>query len=682
MDEPKKTKQKKKNQIPFRLNVLFLFVFLAFSVLIIRLGVVQIVNGDTYDKKMQSTQHVTNKIQSARGLIYDRNGVLLAGNSASPGVIFTRNQDMSETDLINIAKKLSKYLTVTDQKNPPSGVLTTAHITERDLKDYWIGTHPDAYQQKLSAKEQNSKNAYDMLLNRITSKDLSSIKGDELKVVAIWHQLAQASNLSPTVIASNLTTGELARLGEHLNDFKGAIDTTVSANRTYPDGNLFFLGKVSQIPKHEVNNYLASGNNRDDLVGTSNLEEEYNDVLSGIPKTLTYTTDNGKPVGTPTVKEGRRGDDLVLTVDSKLQKQVNQIIQKNIKLCYPSDHLCNQAYVVVMNPHTGAILAAAGQEDNGGQFTDVSEGTILNSFAIGSAVKGATVLAGYQNNAIPGVLNDKPINYVGGGSFKSLESWIGNVNTAQALEVSSNVYMGTIAARMAGFKITDQGANYLARVFTGPKFYNAFNTLRDAYGQFGLGVQTGVDLPYESTGYQGPKPNAGGLIMQFAIGQYDTYTPLQMAQYVSTLANGGYRVAPHFLDSIHYPGSNVGKIGPTEYKYQTKILNTIPNTPSQFAVVHEGFHLVTHGPEGTARTLGYSFEPWAKYDIAAKTGTAQVGDPKLGRNNKTLVAYAPSNNPQVAISVVVPDILNEQTNLMIAGEVFDAYFKSQEAVNK
>jgi cell division protein FtsI/penicillin-binding protein 2 len=234
--------------------------------------------------------------------------------------------------------------------------------------------------------------------------------------------------------------------------------------------------------------------------------------------------------------------------------------------------------------------------------------------------------------------------------------------------------MGTIAAKMAGFHITDKGPYYLARVSTGSKFIKAFKTLRDAYGQFGLGVHTGVDLPYEATGYQGPTPKEGGLIMQFAIGQYDTYTPLQMAQYVSTIANGGYRLAPHFLKSIHYPGRQPNHIGPTEYQYKTKILNKIPNTPSQFQTVHKGFYLVTHGAGGTAKMLGWY---WPQYHIAAKTGTAQVGKIGSGRNNKTLVAFAPYKNPQVAISVVVPDILGEPTNLYIGGNIIQAYFQNK-----
>lgn len=280
------------------------------------------------------------------------------------------------------------------------------------------------------------------------------------------------------------------------------------------------------------------------------------------------------------------------------------------------------------------------------------------------------------NYAVPGILTDKNINYVGGGSFHSDVNTIGTINTQQALEFSSNVYMGTIAARMAGFNIKDQGANYLMQTNNGPQFVHGFEALRNSFNEFGLGVETGVDLPYEATGYQGPIPiDQPGKIMQFAIGQYDTYTPLELAQYVSTIANGGYRIAPHFLKSINYPESQPNQVGPTMDQAQTKILDKVPNPPSQFQIVHQGFYLVTHGgPGATASMIGAL---WPQYDIAAKTGTAQVGTNFQTVNNKTLAGFAPYNNPQVAVVVVVPHIEAEPTNLWIGGDIFQAYFQDQ-----
>lgn len=683
MEDPNLKKKKKKSHIPFRLNILFLIIFLAFSALILRLGVVQIVNGDKYAHALQETNHVTTQVNSARGLIYDRNGQLLVGNKAEQAIIFTRKPDLDETDLVDIAKNLSKYITVSTEKKVPDGALSTEQVTERDKKDYWIATHPDAYNEKLSKKERSgdSKEAYQLLLDRITDKDLSQLTVQDMKVAAIWRKLAQASNLTPAYVKIGLTDKELAEVGEHLKDFKGTIDTTVAASREYPDGPMFFLGNVKEIPKHEVNNFLAEGYNRNDLVGTSNLEQQYQDILRGVPTTLTFTTKNGKPVGNPQKTEGRRGEDLVLTIDSQLQKQIGKVMENDIKSLHSGS--THAAYAVVMNPHTGGILAMVGRKyDDSGKIVDDSAGTILNAFQIGSSVKGATVLTGYQNHAIPGTINDKPIDF-NGGSFSSLESYIGNVNTAEALEYSSNVYMGLIASRMAGFQISDRGSTYYARLFYGDRFVNAFKALRDGYSEFGLGVHTGIDLPFESTGFQGPIPVTKytgrdpepGKIMQFAIGQYDTYTPLQMAQYVSTIANGGHRLAPHLLKSVHDPSGNPNQIGPTVQTYQTNVLNTLPNTKEQIDTVHKGFYLVTQGAHGTARSLGYLYpNTYGKYKIAGKTGTAQVNI-NTGIDNLAFIGYAPYDDPKVAVALIVPGTHDNHANLTIAQHIFDVYNK-------
>jgi len=155
--EEKKKRKKKKNHIPFRLNILFLIIFLAFSALILRLGVVQIVHGEDYERKLEATNKVVTKVESVRGLIRDRNGTLLVGNKAEQAIVFTRKPDQDTQDLLDIAKKLSQYITVSTNKKVPDGALSTEQVTERDKKDFWLALHPDKAKAMLSAKEQNSK---------------------------------------------------------------------------------------------------------------------------------------------------------------------------------------------------------------------------------------------------------------------------------------------------------------------------------------------------------------------------------------------------------------------------------------------------------------------------------------------------------------------------------------------
>lgn len=667
---------KNKNNLPFRLNILFLTVFIAFALLILRLGVVQIVRGADYKKIVEGTQSKTAKLDSARGKIYDANGKVLADNQAQLAVVYIRHAGLDGDKSLTLAKKLAKLIH-----------MDTSSVTDRDKQEYYVLTHykklQTAYDKYLTKSEQDSlKNKpakeYDLLLNRIPQNVLNGFTKQEMQVIAIQHEFNQASNLTPHYVKKGLTEKELALIGEHLSEFHGTIETAVASTRKYPDSQYFFLGKVRDIPQEKINSYLAQGYNRNDKVGVSNLEQEYESYLRGVPTTLTFKTKNGEPVGDPTEKEGRRGDDIQLTIDGRLQKQVQSILEKNLRAArgLGGNGTTDSMYAVVINPNTGALLAMGGVAYNPltGKYEDASEGTVGSAFQMGSAVKGATVLTGFQHHAVPSSVYDMPIHFKGGGSFKSFTSGIGTVTPATALEHSSNVFMGTVAANMAGFILSPSGGFYNARIFTGPKYQKAFEDLRQGYSEFGLGVQTGVDLPFEGTGYQGGIPDQAGKIMQFAIGQFDTYTPLEMAQYISTIANGGYRLAPHLLQSVHAPSGDPNKMGPTIYSVKPKVLNTIKNSKSQLKIVHQGLYLVTHAAAGTGAELGTGAN--VKYKIAAKTGTAQIDalkDPNL--YNKTAVAYAPYDNPQIAVSVVVPSIKSGEPNLDVALDIFKAYDK-------
>lgn len=211
-----------------------------------------------------------------------------------------------------------------------------------------------------------------------------------------------------------------------------------------------------------------------------------------------------------------------------------------------------------------------------------------------------------------------------------------------------------------------------------PASVEDFLTLRNYYAQFGLGVKTGIDLPIESDGQQSPPPDMGKLL-DLAIGQFDTYTPLQMAQYVSVIANGGYRVQPRLVTSIHVPEGEE-ELGPVAQERDTVVLNKINNTDEDIKRVQTGFKLVTSAQGGTAN--GYF-----KHDVAGKTGTAQSqywGPVRsyYGKSvyNLTFVGYYPSDNPEVAFSVVVPwarTSRGEDINKAIANDIVNAYVEVQ-----
>lgn len=671
-----------KNNLPLKLNILFIVVFLAFAILIVRLGFVQIVNGAHYKSIVNANHYQTASIASARGKIVDANGVTMADNKAELAIVYIRNASIDGYKSLDIARKLSGLLTMDQQ--------AVQSVTTSDKQEYYVLTHYKTLQQAfnayLSQKEQsaltaNPANEYNVAVGRVPNRVLNSYTPKDMQVMAIQHAFNQASNLSPYIIKRGLNVNdkEYVNVVDHLSEFNGTIQTADVSSRIYAKNNPFYIGLVGQIPAEKINNYLAEGYSRNDLVGTSNLEEQYESYLRGVPMTLTYQTKNGKPVGNPTIKSGQRGDDLQLTIDSRLQSKLNQILISNIKAAraQPGNSQNNSAYAVVMNPKTGAILAVGGEKLVNGQFVDASNEAINAQFAMGSAVKGATELTGYQYNAVPSQFTDMPIKYP--GTQARFSSWevggLGSLTPEQALEFSSNIFMAKITSNMAGIILTPAGGQYDASLplVTSSRFMKAVENLRDGYSQFGLGVKTGIDLPVEGTGYNGGMPSNPGLIHQFGIGQFDTYTPLEMVQYISTIANGGYRIQPHLLQSIHASSSDPTQLGPTVYSFKPRVLNTINNTQQQIKSVQNGLYLVTHGPSTLATGIMLGTGANTKYKIAAKTGTAQIDPNDTGLYNETLVSYAPYDNPEIAVSVVVPSVRTGIQNKQIALDIYQEY---------
>lgn len=249
----------------------------------------------------------------------------------------------------------------------------------------------------------------------------------------------------------------------------------------------------------------------------------------------------------------------------------------------------DRAFVVMMNPKNGEVLSMAGKqfvnEDGETKIKDYALGTMTSSYEMGSTVKGATVLTGYQTDAIqPGsVLVDEPIKFKGTQVKKSWKTF-GAINDLTALQRSSNVYMFKIAMSMAGVSYVPNGTLSVKE--------KDFDTMRYYFSQFGLGVPTGIDLPNEVAGVKGMNGQAGKLL-DLAIGQYDTYTPLQLAQYVSTIANGGYRMKPQILKEVRQPTTKPEDIGKVVQSVEPQILNRIDMNPDYIKRVQDGFKMVT-----------------------------------------------------------------------------------------
>jgi penicillin-binding protein A len=679
------TQKNTKKTLPFRLNILFLIVFICFSILVIKLGTLQIVKGEDFRKEISRTENHIVREPVPRGKIYDRYGRIVVDNDGKNAISYTKAKDTKQDEILDVAKKLAQLI-----------VVKTDKLTERDLKDYWILTRPEEAVAKLtkaelSNKKLESKDLYKLQLDRISEDDLSKISMKEKQVASIFREMAKGYALTPQIVKNDdVKVEEIARVSENLESLPG-VDVFTDWKRMYPNGDTFrsILGNISTdeegLPANLLDYYLSRDYSRNDRVGKSQIELQYEDVLSGQKAKTEYEVgQSGKIEQSKMISEGKRGKDLVLTIDLELQKKVEEILEKQLVSGKQNGGgpFLDRAFVVMTNPKTGEVLSMSGKKltfKNGKyEVDDYALGTFTSSYEMGSVVKGATILTGYQTGVIqPNTyLVDEPIQLA---STPIKKSWrtMGRINDLEALRRSSNVYMFKTAIRSLGSEYY-----HMMKI---PLNYDAFDTYRYYFNQFGLGVRTGIDLPSEAAGL--PGSNSPNFLLDFTIGQYDTYTPMQLAQYVSTIANDGYRAKLQMVKEIREPNleSDLGQI---QHSFEPVILNQVDMKDEYIKRVQEGFRQVYQESGGTA-TSYFGSKPYSDYNLAGKTGTAQsfyydtekkklyVDEPTF---NLTLVGYAPFDNPEVAFSVVVPYVKSDKhpINKLIGQDIIKAYYELKE----
>ena len=676
-------KKKKKSHIPFRLNLLFLIVFFSFIALVARLAFIQLIKGEDFVALVRRTETTTAKKSVPRGSIYDSQGRVLVGNKPKLAINYTRPADAKISTMVETAKKLTTLISV-----------DVSDLKERDLKDYWVATNPEKLDSLLTADEKkriakenlSTSQTYEMQLEHIPVDELN-YSDAEKQVIAIFTKMNSAYALSTVTLKNEgVTEQEVAKISERLGELRG-VDVDSDWDREYPMGDMLktILGTVSSektgLPSDKVKSLLAQGYSLNDRVGTSYLEEQYETVLSGTKTVVkSQTNTKGEVVNTTETYPGKGGSNLVLTIDTEFQKKIEDIATKSVEEM--TNPAADRVYIVVMNPKNGDVLGITGKKkkfDENFHSTGVEDdalGAINNSFGMGSVVKPATVLSGYMDGAITledNTIVDEPIEFE---ASKPKSSWFNRngkmeLTDLDALERSSNVYMIKLAMKMGGQTTYEKGGRLNINL-------SLFDKLREYYAQFGLGVRTGIDLPNEGKGYNGGTANAFSAL-DFAFGQFDLYTPLQLAQYMSTIANGGTRIAPRLVKEIHETSPS-GGIGNLEDVVPTKIMNSIQVSKEILDHIKEGLYRVTHGENGTSATTFRTYSP----QVAGKTGTTEAfysGPNPAYTNeaveNSTFISYAPYDNPEIVVAVVAPyfkDGYPSDYAAKVAKQVYDAYF--------
>ncbi|MCY9806930.1 penicillin-binding protein 2 [Lentilactobacillus senioris] len=666
-----RNKNKKGSTLPFRLNIIFVIVGILFAALLAQLAYLQVMYGARFKAEVNKSDTSTMTGNVQRGMIYDSTGKVLVGNSAHQAITYTKGVNELSSDIYKTANTLSKYVKVSHSS-----------LTSRQLADYYLADNNNL--KKIMAKIPNISKytataQYNMALDYVqnNSKQLHFTKAMKNAAV-IFAKMSSSYQLSTTYIKdSGVSQRELAEVGEHLAEMPG-VNVGTSWTRSYPSGKSIqnISGTVSNektgLPSDRVNELLAEGYSRNDSVGQSYLEKQYQSVLSGT-KSQTEVILNSDNQITKEIKKygGQKGDNLQLTINAKFQKDLQAAVRSAEE---GAGGYSTGTYAVVMNPKNGAIIGMAGvdRDPATAKITNNVLGTINNSIVMGSVVKGAMVSGALMDGVITptnSVLTDMPINV--GGVKKT--SWFNKnggqniaVDAAGALEVSSNSYMMQLAMKEAKFNYVSGGGLNMST--------SIFNKMRGYFEQFGLGVKTGIDIPGETTGIAGPSTRSHiGNALDLSFGNYDAYTMIQVAQYMSTMANGGYRIQPHVVESIRGT-SNDGKLGAVKTTVMPKVLNTIPMTQAEKDLVKRGFYQVVHG-NNAYKTGGKlaSISP----SVSAKTGTAQTFYNGTETVTLSLASYAPTDDPQVVVALAMPNlgVDAESNNMELAKKIYSAYWK-------
>jgi cell division protein FtsI/penicillin-binding protein 2 len=664
----RKTKKGSMSRIPVRLNVLMGIVILMLVALGWRLVNLQITDSAKYKTEVTSAESSIEKTNVQRGLIYDSTGKVLVTNKGSQAITYTKPRTITNKQMYKVANQVGKYVTIDTSSEQLSGA---------NFAMYYIQSTKRA-QKVAKASGTATAPGTDAYVNALTKyvekhQDQFTLTDAQLNKALIFQKMANAYSLSTVYLKeSDVKQSEIANIGERQSKMPG-VRVGIYYTRDYPGGNDIksLIGATSTsksgLPSDSVNELLTKGYSRDDIVGTSYLEKQYEDTLKGSKGRVKVTTGKDDKTTEETLYAGQAGGNLNLTINNKFQNDVEQILKDNIPSGYTTG-----AYAVVLNPKTGGVYASSGinRDSSTGSLTSDALSTVNQANVVGSVVKPATITTGFMNNVITpqnSTLTDQPIKVAGTAAKTSWWNQNGSGNmplTAdKALMMSSNTYVMQIMLKLGGL-------NYYEGMSLASLPTSVFQTMRDGFSRFGLGVKTGIDLPGEITGIRGSTSRSDiGKALDESFGQYDTYTTMQLAQYAATIANGGYRIRPHIVQAITTRDRNNNKITTT---IPTEVMGAVNWTAAQRQMIWDGMNEVVHSSSSYATGTGLKD---IKPAVSAKTGTAETFTDGHSTLTSSLISFVP--NSDVAMAIVVPgvDQANENVNQKIAKAIYTAYWK-------
>ena len=673
---------------PWRLAVTIVLVLSLTVIYFVNLYRLQIVEGAAYYAQSQNSIVTTNTVIAARGNILDRYGRVLVSNKVCNNIYINAEELFEQPDPNSIILELVQAV-----KDSGNTYTDTLPITKEAPFEYVPNmtdlqkTRLDAYLKANDLPASTTavelmaffRKAFD-IDNNYTSEQMRAVAGVRYEV-----KIRYVINTSDYVFAEDVSIDLITKLME--NNIPGFSVQSSYVREYKTDYAAHLLGYIGMMDETEAKEYQSNGYPLNAMVGKDGAEKAFESYLHGKDGTAVVTTTKGGTViSTNYTKEPEPGDQVYLTIDLGLQEAAEISLANFITDTNRQRLIDNETYkaqgetdkikeqitggaVVAINVKTGEPLCIASYPtfdlstlmENYSSLVKDESAPLFNralngAYAPGSTFKPVTAIAALDQGIIKTstTIYDK-------GKFDKYEDegyaptcWLyphgshGDVNASKAIEVSCNYFFYTIGDQLGIDKLSDY----------------AF--------RFGLGEPTGIELT-ENTGIMSTQkykedttdtPWYIGDTLQAAIGQsYSIFTPLQLANYFAALANNGTRYKASMLKSVRsYDFSK------SIFERQPAVANTVNVDQSYYDAVHTGLYNVANSVNGTAFQIFGNYP----YKVAAKTGTAQLGEGIT--NNGVFTCYAPYDDPEIAIAVVVEKGGAGSAIGYIARDVLDYYF--------
>lgn len=678
----------KKANVNLRFNILTVIVYVIGIILIVKLFSLQIVHGAEYREQSNTRLTRESTLEAARGDILDRTGATLVTSDMQFSLEMYKTKiddNQLNISILNMIGVLEKYGVSYPDSFPISVNPYAFTISDEELAEWKDDNNLD---ENISAE-----GAFDEFMEKYEIKNTNNV--DEIrKIIAIRYQISIEgySSTKSITIADNIPREAVAEFSESSDKFAG-INISVKPVREYTSGTLasHILGYASQISSEEYATRKETYS-QNDIIGKTGIEYVFEEYLKG--KNGTKQIDmavDGTTTAEYVSEEAVEGADVVLTIDANLQRVTEEALAANIQKIssggFGQRFDTNAGACVVMNVNSGEILAMASyptynpadfvggiSTENWNNYNNNSAHPLVNkavqnSYSPGSTFKMVTAIAGLESGAIDlrTRINDTG-RYTKYRDFQPV-CWYytdyhrghGWLDVSGAIEKSCNYFFYETADRM--------GIDTLART---AKY-------------FGLGNKTGVELPSEASGSVASPETKERLhpndpswyaadTLQAAIGQNDnSFSPVQMARYISILANGGNRIDPTIVrtvrksDGVEVSKEEIESFVNQKLGIEAEQVEDININQDYLDAVLAGMESVTQDSSGTAYVRFKDFG----ISVGGKTGSAEAAGDKV---NAWFVGFAPFENPEIAIVVIVENGGHGNYTAEVVRDIMEEYF--------